>query len=117
MWPIPIAIGVYLSPESPVRPGKKPPWRPGVLFSHGLSSFILCQWWLVRHGRIEDAKAALRGFTGAAQSDADIDRTVAMIQHSESRPNDRMTNAKLSGSPPVPPHTSQRDGEAVQGGY
>jgi len=55
MWPVPIAIGVYLSPESP--------------------------WWLVRQGRIEDAKAALRGFTGAAQSDADIERTVAMIQH------------------------------------
>lgn len=55
VWPIPIFIGVLMSPESP--------------------------WWLVRQGRIEDAKRSLRRFTGSAETDADIDRTVAMIVH------------------------------------
>lgn len=55
MWPIPIALGVYLSPESP--------------------------WWLVRQGRHDDAKKALRRFTGEAETDEDIERTVAMMHH------------------------------------
>lgn len=33
MWPLPLAVGIYLAPESP--------------------------WWLVRKGRVEDAKKAL----------------------------------------------------------
>lgn len=56
-WPVPIAIGVYLSPESP--------------------------WWLVRQGRHEDAKKALRRFTGTAETDEDIDRTVAMMHQTK----------------------------------
>jgi MFS transporter, SP family, general alpha glucoside:H+ symporter len=33
MWPLPLAVGIYLAPESP--------------------------WWLVRKGKVEDAKKAL----------------------------------------------------------
>jgi SP family general alpha glucoside:H+ symporter-like MFS transporter len=53
IWPIPIAIGVLLSPESP--------------------------WWLVRKGRVDDARASLRRFCGAAESDEEIDQTIAMM--------------------------------------
>ncbi|KAF4634630.1 hypothetical protein G7Y89_g3487 [Cudoniella acicularis] len=55
IWPIPIIIGVLFAPESP--------------------------WWLVRHGRIQDAKEALRSLTSKKNSDAsfNIDDTIAMI--------------------------------------
>jgi len=56
MWPIPIAIGVALAPESP--------------------------WWLVRRERREDAKKALLRLTSRAQEDKiDIDETIAMMEH------------------------------------
>lgn len=52
LWPPLIAIGVILSPESP--------------------------WWLVRHGRLEDARRSLRTFTGKTNTEEDIENT---IQH------------------------------------
>ncbi|KAL8277833.1 hypothetical protein RQP46_009816 [Phenoliferia psychrophenolica] len=56
MWPIPLFIGVYLAPESP--------------------------WWLVRHGRLEDAKHNLLRLTSRnRETDFDADETLAMMQH------------------------------------
>lgn len=55
MWPIPLFIGVYLAPESP--------------------------WWLVRRGRLEDAKTNLLRLTSKnRETDFDADETLAMMQ-------------------------------------
>jgi len=55
IWPVPIIIGVLFAPESP--------------------------WWLVRHGRIEDAKKSLRYLTSSKNADAsfNVDDTIAMM--------------------------------------
>jgi MFS transporter, SP family, general alpha glucoside:H+ symporter len=56
MWPLPLAIGVFLAPESP--------------------------WWLVRKGRIEDAKHSLLRLTSLnRETNFDADETVAMMVH------------------------------------
>lgn len=56
MWPVPLLIGISLAPESP--------------------------WWLVRKGRIEDAKRALLRLTSLnRETDFDADETVAMMVH------------------------------------
>ncbi|KAJ5083694.1 General alpha-glucoside permease [Penicillium angulare] len=55
IWPVPILIGVAFAPESP--------------------------WWLVRKGRIEEARHALKRLTKAEHdSDFNPDETIAMIQ-------------------------------------
>ncbi|KAK8029954.1 general substrate transporter [Apiospora rasikravindrae] len=56
MWPAPLIIGIYFAPESP--------------------------WWLVRKGKLEDAKRSLLRLTTKRQeSDFDADETVAMMVH------------------------------------
>jgi MFS transporter, SP family, general alpha glucoside:H+ symporter len=56
MWPLPLAIGIFLAPESP--------------------------WWLVRKGRVQDAKKSLLRLTSLnRETDFDADETVAMIAH------------------------------------
>jgi SP family general alpha glucoside:H+ symporter-like MFS transporter len=56
MWPVPLLIGVALAPESP--------------------------WWLVRKGRIEDAKKALLRLTSLdKETDFNADDTIAMMVH------------------------------------
>lgn len=56
MWPVPLLIGVCLAPESP--------------------------WWLVRKGRIEDAKRSLLRLTSLDREiDFDADETIAMMVH------------------------------------
>jgi MFS transporter, SP family, general alpha glucoside:H+ symporter len=56
MWPVPLLVGIFLAPESP--------------------------WWLVRRGRIEDAKKALLRLTSLnRETDFDADETVAMMVH------------------------------------
>lgn len=56
MWPLPLAIGVFLAPESP--------------------------WWLVRRGRLVDAKHALLRLTSLnRETEFDADETVAMMVH------------------------------------
>ena len=55
IWPVPILIGCTLCPESP--------------------------WWLVRKGRIEDAKHSLRRLTTRGDETFDPDQTVAMMEH------------------------------------
>jgi len=56
MWPVPLFIGIFLAPESP--------------------------WWLVRKGRIEDAKRALLRLTSLnRETDFDADETIAMMVH------------------------------------
>jgi SP family general alpha glucoside:H+ symporter-like MFS transporter len=56
MWPIPIIIGTALAPESP--------------------------WWLVRHGRREEAKTSLLRLTSLDKNpDFNADDTIAMMEH------------------------------------
>ena len=54
-WPVPIIVGVFLAPESP--------------------------WWLVRKGRVDDAKKALRGLTSKTDTSYSIDSQVDMMVH------------------------------------
>lgn len=55
IWPVPIAVGVFLAPESP--------------------------WWLVRTGQLDEAKRALQRLASSESSDFNVDETVAMISH------------------------------------
>ncbi|RVX71223.1 hypothetical protein B0A52_04797 [Exophiala mesophila] len=56
MWPLPLGVGIFMAPESP--------------------------WWLVRKGRVADAKASLLRLTSLnKETDFDADETVAMIAH------------------------------------
>jgi SP family general alpha glucoside:H+ symporter-like MFS transporter len=53
VWPIPIMIGVALAPESPL--------------------------WLVRHGRVDEARRSLLRLTSRGNTDYDPDDAIAMI--------------------------------------
>lgn len=56
MWPLPLFIGIYFAPESP--------------------------WWLVRKGRVEEAKQSLLRLTSLdRETDFDADETIAMMVH------------------------------------
>ncbi|KAK8194253.1 hypothetical protein M8818_007441 [Zalaria obscura] len=56
MWPVPLLLGIMLAPESP--------------------------WWLVRKGKIEQAKRALLRLTSLnRETDFDADETIAMMVH------------------------------------
>lgn len=56
MWPVPLLIGICLAPESP--------------------------WWLVRKGRIEQAKKSLLRLTSLnKETNFDADDTIAMMVH------------------------------------
>ena len=55
IFPPPIILGVLFAPESPT--------------------------WLVKKGRIEDAKKSLRSLTGSSVDNEEIDQTIAMIAH------------------------------------
>lgn len=56
MWPVPLFIGIWLAPESP--------------------------WWLIRKGRIEDAKRSLLRLTSLnRETDFNVDETVDMMRH------------------------------------
>ncbi|KAF3063771.1 Maltose permease MAL31 [Daldinia childiae] len=56
MWPLPLIIGISFAPESP--------------------------WWLVRKGKLEDAKHSLLRLTSLdRETDFDVDETVAMMVH------------------------------------
>ncbi|KAF7717395.1 MFS-type Sugar/inositol transporter [Penicillium ucsense] len=54
-WPPLLIVGVYFAPESP--------------------------WWLVRKGRLEEAKHSLLRLTSANHPDFDADKTIAMMAH------------------------------------
>ncbi|KAA8571410.1 hypothetical protein MFRU_026g00270 [Monilinia fructicola] len=56
MWPVPLLVGIALAPESP--------------------------WWLVRKGRIQDAKKSLLRLTSLnKETNFDADETIAMMVH------------------------------------
>jgi SP family general alpha glucoside:H+ symporter-like MFS transporter len=55
VWPLPILIGCIFAPESP--------------------------WWLVRHGRTADARAALLRLTSRDDPTFNADETIAMMTH------------------------------------
>ncbi|KAJ5094301.1 sugar transporter [Penicillium angulare] len=54
IWPLPIMLGVLLAPESP--------------------------WWLIRKGRLDDAKHALYRLTSPNDQSFDINETISMIE-------------------------------------
>ncbi|KAI5283655.1 hypothetical protein KEM54_001956 [Ascosphaera aggregata] len=63
VWPLPLFIGVLFAPESP--------------------------WWLVRKGRIEDAKKALLRITSKnSETGFNADDTIAMMVHTNQLEND-----------------------------
>ncbi|KAM5343788.1 hypothetical protein ACJ41O_012325 [Fusarium nematophilum] len=56
IWPLPLIVGLWFAPESP--------------------------WWLVRKGRVADAKKSLLRLTSLdRETDFDADETIAMIVH------------------------------------
>jgi MFS transporter, SP family, general alpha glucoside:H+ symporter len=55
IWPVPLLLGILFAPDSP--------------------------WWLVRRGRHEEARKALRRLT--SNEDADLGQTVAMMVHTD----------------------------------
>ncbi|EXJ95243.1 MFS transporter, SP family, general alpha glucoside:H+ symporter [Capronia coronata CBS 617.96] len=55
IWPIPIAITAYLAPESP--------------------------WWLVRHGKLDEARQALLKLTSRKNTEFNVEDTLAMMIH------------------------------------
>ncbi|PMD15660.1 sugar transporter [Hyaloscypha hepaticicola] len=57
LWPLPILIGCIFAPESP--------------------------WWLVRHGRTEDAKKALLRLTTRNDPTFNVDATISMMTHTD----------------------------------
>jgi MFS transporter, SP family, general alpha glucoside:H+ symporter len=55
IWPVPIMIGAFFAPESP--------------------------WWLVRHGRLDDARRALTKLTSPKNTQFNLEDTLAMMIH------------------------------------
>ncbi|KAJ5949167.1 hypothetical protein N7454_000751 [Penicillium verhagenii] len=55
MWPPILIVGVYFAPESP--------------------------WWLIRKGRLDEAKDSLLRLTTTNDPEFDVDKTLAMMQH------------------------------------
>ena len=55
MWPPLLFVGAYFAPESP--------------------------WWLVRHGKIEEAKKSLLRLTTKKDQSFDVDKAVSVIRH------------------------------------
>jgi SP family general alpha glucoside:H+ symporter-like MFS transporter len=59
MWPVPLITGIFFAPESP--------------------------WWLVRKGRVEEAKKSLLRLTSLErETNFDADETISMIVHTTS---------------------------------
>ncbi|PWY72032.1 sugar transporter [Aspergillus eucalypticola CBS 122712] len=68
MWPLPLFIGISLAPESP--------------------------WWLVRKGKIQQAKKALLRLTSVKrETNFDADETISMMVHTTSLENKITTGA------------------------
>lgn len=57
IWPVPLIIGCFFAPESP--------------------------WWLVRHGKSDQAKKSLLRLTSRSDKTFDVDQTVAMMEHTD----------------------------------
>jgi SP family general alpha glucoside:H+ symporter-like MFS transporter len=55
IWPMPIALAAFLAPESP--------------------------WWLVRHGKLDQARAALLRLTSKKNTEFNVEDTLAMMIH------------------------------------
>uniref|UniRef100_A0A0D6QRE2 Major facilitator superfamily (MFS) profile domain-containing protein n=1 Tax=Araucaria cunninghamii TaxID=56994 RepID=A0A0D6QRE2_ARACU len=55
IWPIPIALASFFAPESP--------------------------WWLVRHGKLDEARASLLRLTSKSNTEFNVEDTLAMMIH------------------------------------
>ncbi|KAI8664694.1 MFS domain-containing protein [Fusarium sp. Ph1] len=53
MWPLLLVVGIFFAPESP--------------------------WWLVRHGKIDEAKAVLHQLQSRKRTDFDVDNRIALM--------------------------------------
>lgn len=67
IWPVPLIIGIYLAPESP--------------------------WWLVRKGRVDDARKQLDRLT-SKQANLNLEETIAMMVYTTEFEREHTANAR-----------------------
>ena len=74
IWPVPIFIVSFFAPESP--------WCVfSIPFVRTATLILLRYRWLVRHGKIDQARAALLRLTSKANTDFNVEDTLAMMIH------------------------------------
>ena len=74
IWPVPIFIVAFFAPESP--------WSVFLIPHSGSAALTILETrWLVRHGKIDAARAALLKLTSKNNKDFNVEDTLAMMIH------------------------------------